>query len=118
MTNNDKTRAEFEAWEVFQSLDGTVYRVGTHSHDIKAIAPIKENAEFIVKAANSYYDNQAEIARLRGALERLAFLHQCEQEGLSSGMPSASDWIEAVDNAQQALTESNQPLTTKEKTND
>lgn len=31
----------------------------------------RANAEFIVKACNAYYENQAEIARLRDALSRI-----------------------------------------------
>jgi hypothetical protein len=46
---------------------------------------------------------QARIIELEAALERLVFLHQCEQEGISSGMPTPKQWIDAVEVAEQAL---------------
>jgi hypothetical protein len=40
---------------------------------------------------------------LLSALQNLVHLHMCEQEGLSSGQPSPTDWMEAVDNASNAI---------------
>jgi hypothetical protein len=40
---------------------------------------------------------------LLGALERLVFLHGCEQEGLESGKPSATDWMNAVHAAESVI---------------
>lgn len=48
---------------------------------------------------------------LREALEKLVFMHTCEQEGISSGIPTPNQWLQAVDEAQEALA---QPVTDKE----
>jgi hypothetical protein len=37
------------------------------------------------------------------ALQELTHLHGCEQEGLSSGQPTASEWYEAVNKANEAI---------------
>lgn len=37
------------------------------------------------------------------ALQKLVHLHSCEQEGLSSGQPTANEWFEAVNNASDAI---------------
>lgn len=38
------------------------------------------------------------------ALQELVHLHLCEQEGVSSGQPSAAQWLQAVDKAEIAIT--------------
>jgi hypothetical protein len=40
---------------------------------------------------------------IKQALERLVHLHLCEQEGLSSGQPTPEMWMEAVNQASEAL---------------
>lgn len=45
----------------------------------------------------------AAAPELLKALEDLVHLHMCEQEGLSSGQPSSSDWLKAVDQAIEAI---------------
>ena len=40
---------------------------------------------------------------LLDALEKLAHLHSCEQEGLLSGRPTAAQWYEAVEEASNAI---------------
>lgn len=40
----------------------------------------------------------AEVERLKEAAKELVHLHGCEQEGLSSGRPTAAQWLQAVDN--------------------
>lgn len=40
---------------------------------------------------------------LLAALNRLVHLHLCEQEGISSGMPTVEDWYEAVETAEAAI---------------
>lgn len=37
------------------------------------------------------------------ALKDLTHLHQCEQEGLTSGQPTAQEWLKAVDNAENVI---------------
>jgi|GEM_PF-5173315 len=37
------------------------------------------------------------------ALQNLTHLHQCEQEGLSSGQPTKQEWTDAVDMAEKAI---------------
>ncbi len=49
---------------------------------------------------------EAKESGIRSALERLVHLHLCEQEGLSSGQPTPAMWLEAVDNASNALSAS------------
>jgi hypothetical protein len=43
------------------------------------------------------------INKLVEASERMMFLHMCEQEGITCGMPKPSDWLAAVDYLGQAL---------------
>jgi len=38
-------------------------------------------------------------------IEHLIHLHVCEQEGISSGQPTPKDWMKAVDEAHEAVTE-------------
>lgn len=38
------------------------------------------------------------------ALQDLVHLHACEQEGISSGQPSPTDWLLAVDKANEVIT--------------
>lgn len=38
-----------------------------------------------------------------GAAKEIHTLHMCEQEGLSSGMPTRDEWIDAVDRLGEAL---------------
>lgn len=40
---------------------------------------------------------------LLGALQLLIHYHMCEQEGMSSGQPSATEWYAAVDRASAAI---------------
>jgi hypothetical protein len=42
-------------------------------------------------------------AGILAALKELVHLHLCEQEGLSSGMPTKQQWLEAVDAASEAI---------------
>lgn len=42
-------------------------------------------------------------AILRKALAHLIFLHGCEQEGMSGGMPTREMWLSAVDQAVEAM---------------
>lgn len=43
--------------------------------------------------------------RLLSALMELVFLHECEQEGISSGMPTAKQWMDAVERAEAVIEE-------------
>lgn len=38
-------------------------------------------------------------------IKHLLHLHACEQEGLASGQPTAQEWLKAVDEANEAVTE-------------
>lgn len=46
------------------------------------------------------------------ALQNLVHLHSCEQEGLSSGQPTAGQWYYAVNEAEEAI---NKAITPKPK---
>lgn len=41
---------------------------------------------------------------LLDAAKQILHLHMCEQEGLSSGQPTRTQWLEAVDNLSDAIT--------------
>jgi hypothetical protein len=41
---------------------------------------------------------------LLDAAKHILHLHLCEQEGLSSGQPTRTQWLEAVDNLSGAIT--------------
>jgi len=56
--------------------------------------------EYKVKLKNLKAENE----RLKEAAEKLVFLHQCEQEGIESGQPTAQDWFEAVNQLGELLT--------------
>ena len=43
--------------------------------------------------------------KLVDALEKLIHFHACEMEGIESGMPTPSQWMEAVEQAQETLNE-------------
>ena len=48
------------------------------------------------------------IERLQGtqeALRELVVLHQCEQEGLQSGIPAYDDWMKVLNQAEKILEE-------------
>ena len=45
----------------------------------------------------------AAAPELLEALENLLFLNACEQEGIESGRPTAKQWFEAFDKAEQAV---------------
>ena len=45
----------------------------------------------------------ASAKKLLFALQELVELHSCEQEGLSSGMPTPEEWMAAVDRASEAI---------------
>lgn len=45
----------------------------------------------------------ASAKKLFSALQELVELHSCEQEGLSSGMPTPEEWTAAVDRASEAI---------------
>lgn len=53
----------------------------------------KQDKNNLISAAHDLLD----------ALQKLVHLHLCEQEGISSGMPSKEQWIEAVDEATKAI---------------
>jgi hypothetical protein len=48
----------------------------------------------------------ANAPRVLKELQRLVFLHTCEQEGIGSGMPTPKEWIEAVEEAHQSIQKS------------
>lgn len=48
-------------------------------------------------------NTQGTLLRVRDKFKHLIFLHCCEQEGISSGVPSPQEWINAVDEATEAL---------------
>ena len=52
----------------------------------------------------SVVDPQPAQSYLLEALKNLVHLHLCEQEGISSGMPTREQWLEAVDKASKAIT--------------
>jgi hypothetical protein len=54
-----------------------------------------------------FAEKNKRIKDLTETLSRLVFLHECEQEGLSSGQPTFKQWIEAVDKASEALSKAN-----------
>ena len=45
----------------------------------------------------------AAAPELLEALQDLVHLHLCEQEGVSSGMPTREQWFDAVDKASKAI---------------
>lgn len=45
----------------------------------------------------------ASAPELLKALQQLTRLHQCEQEGLSSGQPTPQQWFEAVNKAESVI---------------
>ena len=51
-----------------------------------------------------YTKEVALTGRLEAALEKLVHLHDCELEGISSGMPTSEQWMNAVDEARRVLT--------------
>lgn len=63
-----------------------------------------------LNALQIYADQQTaekdkRIKELTEALSRLVFLHECEQEGLSSGQPIPEMWFEAVEKAEKVLSQ-------------
>jgi hypothetical protein len=58
------------------------------------------------KLGNKYFDTgktAQDFDDVVEALQDLTHLHGCEQEGLSSGQPTASEWYEAVNKANEAI---------------
>lgn len=45
----------------------------------------------------------ATAPELLEVLKQLVHLHMCEQEGIASGMPTANQWLKAVDEAAKAI---------------
>jgi len=70
----------------------------------------KSDAELIADAGNTTQKCSllpSELLKqneeLREALSELVHLHGCEQEGLLSGQPTPEQWYKAVEEAEQAL---------------
>lgn len=65
----------------------------------------KYDDHLVIDAMNEYSNQNNR--KLVDALEKLIHLHSCEMEGIGSCMPTPSQWMEAVEQAQQTLNEIN-----------
>jgi len=73
-------------------------------HEVKVCDIIADNDEDLITELE--WDNARLISAapdLLASLQHLVHLHMCEQEGISSGQPTATQWFEAVDQASAAV---------------
>lgn len=62
-----------------------------------------ETSAYIRWLESQYQSQSTRIRELEGAASKLAHLHMCEMEGLSSGQPTPEEWMDAVDALSEAL---------------
>ena len=87
-------------WHYQKDADVYTHIVRPDSHPGRIIlygsqSSTEENKANLVLAASA--------PDLLSSLQYLVHLHMCEQEGLSSGQPTAIQWLTAVDNASEAI---------------
>lgn len=59
--------------------------------------------EEMIDCCEDCYAPKKKYEKVVLALEKLVFLHGCEQEGIESGQPTPDQWIKAVNEAEEAL---------------
>lgn len=63
---------------------------------------INGNLHVDIKKAMEKYCHQT-TGEILAALREIIHLHSCEQEGLSSGRPTAADWLKAYEKGVEVL---------------
>lgn len=67
---------------------------------------IQINGEKSVQDQEKIIDLIAAAPDILKSLKKLIHLHCCEQEGISSGMPTPKEWFESVNDASESIPES------------
>lgn len=95
MKNNDNSKHTPGPWHRNIRANGLYPIVfsGRNNH----VAQVLQQQTSSETEAN--IDLIASAPDLLNALKQLVHLHMCEQEGIQSGMPTAKQWLKAVDEA-------------------
>ena len=67
---------------------------------VKDKGKVANELDEMIARCNELFKERDELIE---ALRELIHLHACEQEGISAGMPTPQQWIEAVDKADNVL---------------
>jgi len=95
----DNFKGTLGPWKIVRSTTSIYIQADTF--EIARVEAHGENGMSELECENARLISAA--PELLSALELLVHYHMCEQEGISSGQPSAMEWYGAVDKASEAI---------------